>query len=297
MKVAVLGPIAKDNIKIDNNLSIQIGGIPYYVALAFKALNVEKIVPYISCGVSDNRWVKDNFTGLEVRCLPAEKTLESFLEYSSDSPDARKIVIKCYPNTIEPSGQLLKELEDYDYIIFGPLFHDNIPFDLFDKLKHKNLVLGNFGMFTYSENDKFVQKNPVNLIKILPFLKYLFLDKSEAEFVSGKNNINEAAKFFQDNGLVNIIITEGSKGSHLFLGGNYYKIPAFIPLRIVDPTGAGDTYLAAFIRSLELFDNPEEQGKFAAMVATMSLEEKGAFRRSAKEVQDRLFSHNLIKCN
>ncbi|MFA6194339.1 MAG: PfkB family carbohydrate kinase [Patescibacteria group bacterium] len=288
MKVAVLGPIAKDRVKVDDNLSIQIGGIPYYVALALKALNVEKVVPYISCGQEDNEWVQNNFSGLKVRCLPAERTLESNLEYSSFNPDVRKHEIRCYDNTIKPTGELLRELEGYDYIILGPLFHDNIPFELFNKLKHKNLVLGNFGMFTYGENGKFVRKNPENLIKVLPFLKYLFLDRNEAEFVSGKNTIKEAARFFQNHSLLNLIITEGSKGSHLFLGKDFYDILAFKPNIITDPTGAGDTYLAAFIRALELYKNPEERGRFAAMVATMSLEEKGAFGKTSEDVQARL---------
>jgi sugar/nucleoside kinase (ribokinase family) len=106
--------------------------------------------------------------------------------------------------------------------------------------------------------------------------------------VSKNNTIDGAAKFFNNHGLSNIIITEGSKGPHPFLGKKYYQIPAFKPLKIVDPTGAGDTYLAAFIRALELFNNPYEQGKFAAMVATMSLENKGAFRKNIEEVLTRL---------
>lgn len=288
MKIAVLGPVAKDCIKIDNNLSMQIGGIPYYVAVALKSLGIDKVKPYVTCGSEDKAWVQENFVGLNVECLPAERTLESNLEYLSENPDVRKNIIKCYLNTIEPSSSLLKELEEFDYIIFGPLFHDNIPFELFIRLKHKNLVLGNFGMFTYGETGKFVQKNPENLIKVLPYLKYLFLDRGEAEFVSGKDNVNDAARYLQAHGLANIVITEGSKGSHLFLSSSYYKIPAFLPNQIADPTGAGDTYLAAFIRAFELFDNPVEQGRFAAMVATMSLEKKGAFKHNVKDVLVRL---------
>ena len=288
MKIAVLGPVAKDCVKIDNNLSMQIGGIPYYVAVALKSLGVAGVKPYVTCGSEDRTWVKENFAGLDIECLPAEKTLESDLEYSSADPDVRKNIIKCYRNTIEPSIRLLEELEEFDHIIFGPLFHDNIPFELFTGLKHKNLVLGNFGMFTYGESGKFVRKNRENLIAVLPYLRYLFLDRGEAEFVSGKDNVNDAAKYLQAHGLANMVITEGSKGSHLFLEKNYYKIPAFLPNKIVDPTGAGDTYLAAFIRALELFDDPDKQGKFAAMVATMSLEEKGAFKGNVNNVLARL---------
>lgn len=288
MKVAVLGPIAKDFVKKDGKLTVQIGGIPYYVALAMKSLGTEEILPYVTCGKDDIDWVKKNFFGLAVKSLPAEKTLESYIEYSSDNPDVRKSDIKCYLNTIEPTSDLIQGLNEFDYIILGPLFHDNIPFALFQELKHKNLVLDNFGMFTYGENDKFIRKNPENLIQVLPFIKYLFLDKEESEFVSGKKGIKESAEFLQSHDLENMIITEGSKGSHVFLSDKYYRIPAYPPRQIADTTGAGDTYMAAFIRAQELFNKPEEQGKFAAMVATMSLENKGGFRGNLKEVMKRL---------
>jgi len=278
MKVAVLGPIAKDYIKIDGRSSVQIGGIPYYVSVALQSLGVSEVVPYVTCGPADNDWVKDNFPGLTLRCLPAEKTLESSIEYSSADPDVRQNFIRSYDNTIEPTDSLIKGLEDFDYIIFGPLFHDNIPFDLFYRLRHKNLILGNFGLFTYGEAGKFVRKNPEKLLAVLPYLQYLFLDRSEAEFVSGQSNVAAAARFLQGKGLKNMIITEGSKGSHLFIGPKYYAIPAYPPRKLADTTGAGDTYLAAFIRALELYQDPYEQGCFAAMVATRSLEEKGAFR-------------------
>lgn len=288
MKIAVLGPIAKDCIKIDGRLSVQIGGIPYYVAVALQSLGLTEVVPYVTCGPEDNVWVKDNFIGLSVRCLPAEKTLQSDIEYSSANPDVRQSFIHCYRNTIEPLGALINELADFDYIIFGPLFHDNIPFDFFYRLKHKNLILGNFGMFTYSEGGKFIKKNPEKLLAVLPYLKYLFLDRREAEFVSGHADVAAAATFLQARGLENMVITEGSKGSHLFIGSDYYSIPAYAPRHLADTTGAGDTYLAAFIRAIELFKDSYQRGYFAAMVATMSLESKGAFRGSLAEVEDRL---------
>jgi len=288
MKIAVLGPIAKDYIEVDDQSIVQIGGIPYYVAVALQFLEVNQITPYITYGPQDADWAKQNFFGLNIKFLPAEKTLEGHIKYSTTNPDVREHVIKSYNNTIQATPELLAELEDYDYIIFGPLFHDNIPFELFEKLQHKNLILGNFGLFTYEENGKFVRKNPQNLIKVLPFLKYLFLDKSEAEYASGQEGVEKSARYLQNQGLANMIITEGSQGSHLFIGDNYYKIPAFPPQNLADTTGAGDTYLAAFIRSLELFTDPQKQGRFAALVATASLENKGAFRGNLKDILKRL---------
>jgi len=288
MRAAVLGPVCRDLTTIDGLQTLHIGGIPYYVALALRNLGESDVTAYVTASEADSEWVKACLSGVEVKHIPVEKTLESILEYSSKNPDVRTHHIDAYPNTILPTGELIAELENFDYVIFGPLFHDNIPLEFFTRLKHKNLVLGNFGMFTYGEKGEFVRKSPENIVQVLPFLRYLFLDRSEAEFVSGKTDLHEVGKFFRERGLQNMIVTEGSKGSHLFIGGEYYKIPAFTPERIVDPTGAGDTYLAAFIRATELFTNPGQQGRFAAVVATMSLEKVGAFAEGLGDVLKRL---------
>jgi len=87
-----------------------------------------------------------------------------------------------------------------------------------------------------------------------------------------------------------VCITNGSQGSRVFFEGREYSIPAFPPQQLVDPTGAGDCYLAGFLYAQSLFDSPEEQGRFAAMVATMALERKGPFDRTAQEVIQRLNS-------
>lgn len=289
MKVAVLGPICRDYIKVDNELKLQIGGIPYYVAYVFKSLGVENITPFITFNKKDEDWVKDNFKGIKIEHIPVEKTLEFSREYFSDNPDVCvSIKIKYSPNTIKITNFLIDKLEEFDYIILSPLFYDNIPQELFFRLEQKNLVHGNFGMFTHAENNEFVQKNPENLVEILPCLNYLFLDVNESNFVSKKENILDMGKFFQDKGVKNMIITNGSKGSHLFIKNKYYHIPAYPPKKIVDPTGAGDTYLAAFIKSLELFKSPRQQGQFAAMTATISLENRGAFSGTIQDVKNRL---------
>ncbi|NTW14479.1 MAG: carbohydrate kinase family protein [Candidatus Moranbacteria bacterium] len=289
MRIAVLGPVCRDVVSIDGIRSAdQLGGIPYYVALTLRNLGVDEVVPYITYGKADRDWVLGYFDGMNVRSIPVERSLESTLEYTSADPDSRRHKISYSPNVIEPTTELLAELERYDHIILSPLFHDDIPYELFSKLRHKSLIHGNFGMFTYEEDGKFVRKHPENLIRILPFLTYLFLDDNEAKFVSGASGIDEAGALFLSHDLKISAITEGSRGSRIFSGKRKYDIPAFPPKALADPTGAGDTYMAAYIRSLELFETEQERGTFAAMVATMSLEKHGAFDGSLSEVMARL---------
>ncbi len=288
MKVAVLGPIAKDYITIDDREFVHIGSPVYYICTALKNLGVEEVDAYANYGKEDRDWVEENLKGISIHHFFAEKTLHGNLGYSSDNPDVRTHTLFDYNNAIQPTDELLAKLEKFDYIIFGPLLSHHIPFEFYEKLKHKNLVYGNFGAFAYLEDGKKIYKNPENLIKVLPYINFLYLDNSEAMFVSGKNTVKEAGKCLIGHGLKNAAITEASKGSHLFIGKDYYKIPAFPPKKIIDATGAGDTYLAAYIRALEIFDNPEQCGRFAAMVASMSLEQKGAFDGNLDDVMERL---------
>jgi hypothetical protein len=288
MKVAVLGPIAKDYITIDNKKYLHIGGPVYFICMALKNLGVEEVDAYASYGKEDEAWVKNHFEGIKIHDFFTEKTLYGNLEYESANPDIRKHNLFDFNNSIEPTEKLLTELEKFDCIIFGPLLAHHIPFEFYEKLKHRNIVYGNFGAFAYLEGGKKAYKNPENLVKILPYLNYVFLDNNEAIFVSGKNTIEEAGKFFIERGLENAVITEGSKGSHLFIGDKYFKIPAFQPKKVIDPTGAGDTYLAAYIRATELFNEPKQRGRFAAIVASMSLENKGAFKGNLEGVMEKL---------
>lgn len=292
MRVAILGPVCKDYIKIDNETKLQIGGIPYYTAHVFNKLGVETVL-FLTYALKDDSWVKDNFKNIPIIHIPVKNTLEFSRTYSSKNLDiCKSIKIKYSPNIINPDKKILEQLRDFDYIIFAPLFHDNIPQKFFEVLKDKNLVLGNFGMFTYAEKNKLVQKNPENLIKVSSYLNYLFLDENEAKFVAKKDTIQKSARYLQKKGVKNIIITNGSKGSYLFIKNKEYKIPAYPPKKIGDPTGAGDTYMAAFIKSLELFDDPEKQGKFAAMAATLSIEQRGAFDKSLEDIYNRLKTYD-----
>jgi sugar/nucleoside kinase (ribokinase family) len=288
MEVALLGPVVKDIITVDTKTEVQIGAPPYYEGVAFNSLG-DEATAFVTYAPKDDDWVKNNFKEVKVVNIPVEQTIGFERIYSSSNPDVNQSVkVEYYPNIIKPTENLIKKLEPFDYIIFGPLFHDNTPRELFESLKHKKLVLGNFGMFSYAEKNKLVQKNPENLLNIVPFIEYLFLDEEEITFVGQTNTVEKAVQKIQEIKNICIIVTRASKGSRIFSGDQAYSIPAFPPKKLVDPTGAGDTYLAAFMKATELYKNPEVQGRFAAMVATMSLEKRGAFDSTINEVYKRL---------
>lgn len=289
MKVALIGPICKDETIIGNKKIKHIGGIVYYTGKALHSLGID-VTLFASHAKKDTKWVNDNLEGIKINHIYSKGTLLICHEYDKKNPNSRTNNTIYYNNTIFLE-KLNKDMVEFDYIILAPLFHDNTPPNLFKELAKNTkakLIHGNFGMFTYVENKEHVWKNPENIIEVLPYLDYLFLDDKETMFVSGKNNIDEAANFFLTKGLKNMIVTLGNNGSIIYSKKYKHMIKAFPPKRLADPTGAGDTYLAGFIKAKELFDSPIKQAEFAAMTATISIEKVGAFDKDTKYILKRI---------
>ncbi len=70
------------------------------------------------------------------------------------------------------------------------------------------------------------------------------------------------------------VVTEGAQGATLYHRGGRFRFPAR-QTRVVDPTGAGDVFAAAFLVRLAETDDPREAARFANVVASLSVEGAG----------------------
>jgi sugar/nucleoside kinase (ribokinase family) len=80
--------------------------------------------------------------------------------------------------------------------------------------------------------------------------------QDEIKAAIGTSNINLAAKKIRDYGVKTVIITRGMRGSTLFSDNVFYDVPACQPSRVLDPTGAGDVFMGAFLAEYVLGKEP-----------------------------------------
>ncbi|MBW7997961.1 MAG: hypothetical protein FVQ81_15605 [Candidatus Glassbacteria bacterium] len=286
MKTAVAGPLSRDRNIIGGKSYERPGGVTYYSGIALARLGADTLV-LGTCGEDIPPW-PENESATLVR-IPAAGTIEFINEYATADCDCRRQRAVVHENTITPAQLDPEELSKIGRIILGPLIHDNISPALVEFLAgFGKLALAVQGLIRYLENGKIIWAKPERVLPMLPFCEYAAMDESELRFISGREELDEGARVLLDAGAAGLIVTRGSEGSVLYIDAKRYDIPAFGPQRIVDPTGAGDSYLAGFIRALDLYDDPVRQGEFAAMTATISLENSGAFRGSADSVLQRL---------
>ena len=98
----------------------------------------------------------------------------------------------------------------------------------------------------------------------------------EDVLITRQKNEQDALRVLAAAGPDEVILTKGKKGAVLYTAANqqYYHLPAVPPKRLVDTTGAGDTFLAAYLFARQR-TAPEQAGKFAARIASRKIQYHG----------------------
>lgn len=134
--------------------------------------------------------------------------------------------------------------EDCEIVSFGSLFISNELNDekltkLFKEIKDRNIKL-----FVDCSNPK--NNESVFNLNCLKYIDYLFMNLKEARALTNLNNIDEIYDLFIENGVKNLIIKCDKDGAYY----NHKYYPAIKLDKVIDTTGAGDSFVSGFIHSI-----------------------------------------------
>jgi ribokinase len=174
----------------------------------------------------------------------------------------------------------------------GSLLPEDLPGDLFSPGRFEILVLQleipimtvEYTTLTASENNIKVILNPAPAQKLHDYLyRHTWLitpDEVEAEILTGikirdNSSAENAATFFRNKGVKNVIITMGGKGAFLMSESFTGLVPgvAVIP---VDTTAAGDVFNGALAVAISEGKDLKEAVEFANSAAAISVTRMGA---------------------
>ncbi|MFN7685307.1 MAG: PfkB family carbohydrate kinase [Oligoflexia bacterium] len=88
---------------------------------------------------------------------------------------------------------------------------------------------------------------PEELKKTLQRVDILSVNEGEAFLLSGEKNLSRAASKIRELGPSVVIIKRGEYGAALFTRDSAFLAPAYLVDKVVDPTGAGDSFAGAFM--------------------------------------------------
>ena len=137
-----------------------------------------------------------------------------------------------------------------------------------------------------SEGAKFVALDTMNLwieiakpalLKVIKQVNLLTLNDGEARMLTGKWNLRDCADALLKMGPSYVIIKKGEHGALLFSKKGIFIVPAYPVQRLIDPTGAGDSYAGAFMGFLAESGKTDEATLrealvYASVLASFSVE-------------------------
>lgn len=290
-KFILIGPLTRDTIARDDMIYHSTGGAVYYQATALSRLGND-VTAIITLSKEDEELLTAFPDDVEIIPLYFESTMEFENIYPNQNPNHRVQRANVPKNPVLPGN--LPDIEGYDAVLLCPLSPSDIPIETVQYLSKFDLpiYLGAQGYLRQLDDHEVVLKPWKDFQKFLKYVRMIFIDEVEATVILGRNDIpletvGEELSFF---GPEEVIITCGDRGALVYSSssGHTYKISAFTPKETMDPTGLGDTYMAAYATKRMETSDPETCGIFASMVSTMKLEKTGAFRGNKEMVHKRL---------
>ncbi|MAX20288.1 MAG: sugar kinase [Chloroflexi bacterium] len=98
------------------------------------------------------------------------------------------------------------------------------------------------------------------LDKIVEAVDMVFMDEGEVRTYANEPNLRRAAARIHEVGPTTVVIKRGEHGVLISNEGNLFSAPAFPLDRVVDPTGAGDTFAGGFVGLISATGDLSESG-------------------------------------
>jgi sugar/nucleoside kinase (ribokinase family) len=250
LDLVTVGHFAIDDISLPNMASSRttLGGPPTYVSVTASKLGAKAGV--ISKVGDDfprkyREWLQDNGVDLSgLKQAGGSLTTRFFLEYSANyertlqrTARAPRIVINDIRFTMKPK-----------IIHVAPISRE-LSMNVMTRLRQSAPTLsldpqGSVRTFGTRGKVRLRRWTPISILEQIDIFKS---SMEEMQMVAGTSDVKQGARKIQDYGVKLVIVTHGLRGSTLLHEGAFHKIPSCKPQAVVDPTGAGDSYIGGFL--------------------------------------------------
>lgn len=139
--------------------------------------------------------------------------------------------------------------------------------------------------------DLWINTQKDELLALLREVDGLVLNDSEAELLTGKSNVVDAAEAIIDLGPRFVVIKKGEHGALLQHIDGRAALPAYPSKNVVDPTGAGDSFAGGMMGYITATDDHSFAGikkaiAYGTMVASFNIEDFSLNRLESLKRED-----------
>jgi len=249
--IAVVGHLSIDSILLPSRTApfVVLGGSATYTSFAARRLDATvSVVSKVGGNFPQAYlwWLDQEGIDLSgVTKLAGEPTTCFELVYSKDLSE-RTLKLKSKGIALSPEDML--EGFHAKAVHVAPIANE-ISYELVEHLKKCSDILsvdpqGLLRSFDESGN---VAENAIVDNRIFGLINIYKSSQREIVALTGESELKPAMKAIHDVGVETVIVTLGVKGSVLSVEGAQYTIDACPSQVVVDPTGAGDVFIGAFL--------------------------------------------------
>ena len=275
MTLVLIGPVCEDLIIIGDERYSKVGGASYFQSFVYEKFFKDYLA---IVNASNPDLIKEFPDESKVKLILKDNTHHFINEYpNKNNLDIRKQSTN-FANIPIKKEELKIIFDEYDIdddsidaFVLTPLNSNDFPKETLDYLRSFDVPifvsLQGFLRFE-GEDNSMILKQSDDLDYLFSISETIFLDEGEFEII---NDVN-----FEG---TNFVITNGSKGSRILgVDGTSIKINSVQCENIVDATGCGNSYMAAYISTRLNSKTLIESGNFASLIASEKLKMFGPYR-------------------
>ncbi|MGC9468466.1 MAG: PfkB family carbohydrate kinase [Anaerolineae bacterium] len=283
--VLMLGHFAKDRLVVDGVEETASGGAVYYGSIALRHLGIS--VAVVTRAHPDDFSLLEDMEqeGVKVYAVPASAT--SGIRNIYDSSDMERRICRLLSFAGAFREEDLPDISAQVYLI-TPIIAGEVDLALLKSMAARGPVgLDVQGFVRVPEDEEGEERELVfrqwpDMVEGLSHVTYLKVDRAEAELLTGKTTLKQAAEELASYGPREVVVTQSS-GLIVYADGQLYQAP-FTSRSLVGRTGRGDTAFSTYVgKRLEI--SPEEATRHAAAVTSLKQEKPGPWRGSSDDVQ------------
>ena len=250
-KILIIGTVAYDEIETTTGSSGKIlGGAATYIGLSASLLNSKSSIISIVGGDFEHKNLKllkqkgINTDSIEI--VPKGKTFYWKGKYHKDWN--KRDTLNTQLNVLADFNPAVsEENKKAEIIVLGNL-HPEIQNTVLDQVNvsEKCIILDTMNFW--------MDNALAELMKVIKRVDIIIINDEEALQLSKKDTLFAAANEILSFGPKQIVIKKGEHGAMLFDESQFFTVPAFPVKKVIDPTGAGDTFAGGFAGYLSQLD-------------------------------------------
>ena len=250
-KILIIGTVAYDEIETTTGSSGKIlGGAATYIGLSASLFNSKSSIISIVGGDFEHKNLKllklkgINTDSIEI--VPKGKTFYWKGKYHKDWN--KRDTLNTQLNVLADFNPVVsEENKKAEIIVLGNL-HPEVQNTVLDQVNvsEKCIILDTMNFW--------MDNALAELMKVIKKVDIIIINDEEALQLSKKDTLFAAANEILSFGPKQIVIKKGEHGAMLFDQSQFFTVPAFPVKKVIDPTGAGDTFAGGFAGYLSRLD-------------------------------------------